>query len=123
MTEPTEPRKRGRPPGQTKPKSSTERNRAMRRRRINEETEAVGHEAEATTRALVAVLARTLPQADAGSGPARNSARRAWEALGVRYGFMPSQAPRQPPPAPRKGQEPGAWTRLVADHANEITDI
>jgi hypothetical protein len=90
MTDTTEPRKRGRPPGQTPPKSSTERTRALRRRRISEETEAVGFESEATTRALLAVLARTLPQADAGSDPARNSARRAWDELGRRYGFAES---------------------------------
>jgi hypothetical protein len=87
MTDTPEPRKRGRPPGQTPPKSSTERTRALRARRVGEETDAIGCEAEAPTRALVALLARALRDADAGSDPARNSARRAWEELGRRYGF------------------------------------
>ena len=86
MTEPTEPRKRGRPPGQTKPKSSTERNRAMRRRRINEETEAVGHEAEATTDA-----------ARPGIAPAAPGKR-----LGCAMGSCPAKPPgnRHRPPVP-----------------------
>lgn len=79
MTDPTESRKWGRPSRQTPPKSSAGRVRVLCRRRMWEATDAIGCEAEALTGALVAPLARALPQADAGSDPARDSTRRAWE--------------------------------------------